>query len=238
MSKRRGFTLIELLVVIAIIAILAAILFPVFAKAREKARQTSCLSNLKQLGLGMIMYAQDYDETFTSIGYANDLWYDANLGAFNSNNAANPPAGMNYHGWAAVILPYVKNTQIYLCPSTQYNCYGVAYGLAAMCPNAAGTALTALFNGNNSMGKFTMPAETIMISEKATGGGNQYILSNGNYACRMSHNDGGNVAFVDGHAKWFKFEQGNLPAPWPAGVDTNQNIHPPANIVGVGSYPF
>ncbi|PIY51745.1 MAG: hypothetical protein COZ06_04120, partial [Armatimonadetes bacterium CG_4_10_14_3_um_filter_66_18] len=62
-TVRRGFTLIELLVVIAIIAILAAILFPVFAKAREKARQTACLSNLKQLGLSIIMYANDYDET-------------------------------------------------------------------------------------------------------------------------------------------------------------------------------
>jgi prepilin-type N-terminal cleavage/methylation domain-containing protein/prepilin-type processing-associated H-X9-DG protein len=235
---RRGFTLIELLVVIAIIAILAAILFPVFAKAREKARQTSCLSNLKQLGLGMIMYSQDYDETFTSIGYANDLWYDAALGAFNSNNMANPAAGQNYHGWAAVILPYVKNTQIYLCPSWSSSIYGVAYGLPAMCPNVAGTALTALFNGNQKVGAFVLPAETIMISEKATGGGDQYILSNGNYACRASHNDGGNIAFVDGHAKWSKFEQGNLPAPWPVGVDTAQNIHPPASVGGVGNYPF
>ena len=66
---RRGFTLIELLVVIAIIAILAAILFPVFAKAREKARQSSCLSNVKQLGLGLMMYAQDYDETYMPSGY-------------------------------------------------------------------------------------------------------------------------------------------------------------------------
>ncbi|NCO93957.1 MAG: prepilin-type N-terminal cleavage/methylation domain-containing protein, partial [Armatimonadetes bacterium] len=64
-TRARGFTLIELLVVIAIIAILAAILFPVFAKAREKARQTSCLSNTKQLGLSQFMYAQDYDEMYT-----------------------------------------------------------------------------------------------------------------------------------------------------------------------------
>ena len=91
---RRGFTLIELLVVIAIIAILAAILFPVFARAREKARQASCLSNLKQLGLGLMMYAQDYDErlpgTYTMV----------------------PPGPWPLVFWPQIILPYVKNTQI------------------------------------------------------------------------------------------------------------------------------
>ncbi len=73
--KHRGFTLIELLVVIAIIAILAAILFPVFARAREKARQTSCLSNVKQLGLGFLMYAQDYDERLLPMSNSGGRWY-------------------------------------------------------------------------------------------------------------------------------------------------------------------
>ena len=76
--KKRGFTLIELLVVIAIIAILAAILFPVFAQAREKARQTSCLSNLRQLGTGMMMYVQDYDDTYPSVWYT-DVGHWANV---------------------------------------------------------------------------------------------------------------------------------------------------------------
>ena len=86
---RRGFTLIELLVVIAIIAILAAILFPVFAKAREKARQSSCLSNVKQLGLAMMQYAQDYDERLPM--YAD--------------------GGYRYN-WDVAIEPYLKNSQV------------------------------------------------------------------------------------------------------------------------------
>ena len=236
--SRRGFTLIELLVVIAIIAILAAILFPVFAKAREKARQTSCLNNVKQLALGMIMYSQDYDETFTALGRpAHMLYYDPALGAFNSNNQANPSAGQNYHGWAAAILPYVKNTQIYLCPSWSSSVYGVAYGLPQHCPNSAGTGLINFFGSPVALGSIQQPASTIMMSEKGPGGGDQYLLSNGYYACRASHNEGANVAYIDGHAKWSRFETGNLPAPWPA-ANAGYEVHPPASIVGVGSCPF
>jgi prepilin-type N-terminal cleavage/methylation domain-containing protein/prepilin-type processing-associated H-X9-DG protein len=102
MSSKRAFTLIELLVVIAIIAILAAILFPVFAQAREKARSISCLSNIKQLTLGFIMYSQDYDETFPEWRW--DLRYSGG-----NNNASSL--------WFNAIYPYVKNTQIYKCPS-------------------------------------------------------------------------------------------------------------------------
>src|SRR5918994_5557325 len=103
---RHGFTLIELLVVIAIIAILAAILFPVFAQARAKARQSACLSNMKQLGTGLIMYAQDYDETLPLNDYiGNGL---APLAGWRD-----PRAG---DSWASGIYPYVKNLQIYVCP--------------------------------------------------------------------------------------------------------------------------
>jgi prepilin-type N-terminal cleavage/methylation domain-containing protein/prepilin-type processing-associated H-X9-DG protein len=94
-SKVRGFTLIELLVVIAIIAILAAILFPVFAKVREKARQISCLSNEKQIGLGFMQYVQDNDETFP--------WIEV-------NNVANSAS------WAGEIYPYVKSQNVFQCP--------------------------------------------------------------------------------------------------------------------------
>ena len=98
MSKRKGFTLIELLVVIAIIAILAAILFPVFAQAREKARQTSCLSNMKQLGISLTMYAQDYDGTMPMTSWE--------LGKLKAK----------IH-WSYLVQPYVKNVQIFVCPS-------------------------------------------------------------------------------------------------------------------------
>src|ERR1051326_8868417 len=110
--KRSAFTLIELLVVIAIIAILAAILFPVFAQARAKARQTSCLSNIKQLAMGFQMYVQDYDERFPQWKW--DLNYkDAGGAGSTPNNATSL--------WWNAIYPYVKNTQIYVCPDDIYD---------------------------------------------------------------------------------------------------------------------
>src|SRR5437879_5922754 len=108
MQKSKGFTLIELLVVIAIIAILAAILFPVFAQARAKARATSCLSNVKQANLAFQMYLQDYDEVMVP------FWTN------NANDpqmaAAGVPASRNCYWWAYLCNPYIKNWQIFRCP--------------------------------------------------------------------------------------------------------------------------
>lgn len=112
MKQQRGFTLIELLVVIAIIAILAAILFPVFAQAREKARQASCQSNLKQIGIALKMYVQDYDER----------WPNSQNGPACCSNGQTGSSGLNFgfNGWVSnVLMPYTKNQQIYRCPSIQ-----------------------------------------------------------------------------------------------------------------------
>jgi len=205
---RKGFTLIELLVVIAIIAILAAILFPVFARAREKARQSSCQSNMKQLGLAMLMYCQDYDETFCALGEGTqttlvvpgDLYFNYNSGAAYL---------YFYRSWASNIYPYIKNVQIFRCPSTTYNCYGVAYGLPVHGINATETGATSIF-GRPVQADIKFPAELMMIGEKGTGGGNQYIFSSVYYASRVSHNGGANITFFDGHVKWASYEAGNL----------------------------
>lgn len=109
--RKRGFTLIELLVVIAIIAILAAILFPVFARAREAARATSCKSNLKQIVMGALMYTQDYDEIIVT------SWAGRRNNANVNQRYDVPGSGSNDTYWMYLILPYTKNTGIYKCPS-------------------------------------------------------------------------------------------------------------------------
>ncbi len=182
MHKRQGFTLIELLVVIAIIAILAAILFPVFAKAREKARQASCASNLKQLGLGLMQYSQDNDELLCAAWNGNNGWQDSD------------PATGKYK-WMDMIYPYVKSNGVYHCPDDSG---GITYGghnttgqfipyqqLTAPSGNYYGSygmnAYNFSFNGgqaltgpgnNNSTSGFTLaslqsPATTIWVIDDA-----------------------------------------------------------------------
>jgi len=118
-NGRKGFTLIELLVVIAIIAILAAILFPVFAQARAKARQTTCLSNLKQIDLSFLMYKQDYDETLPYWSW----WYSSDQGGCPRGDR---PGACKQFGslWLNALYPYEKNAQLYNCP-TDRNEYSV-----------------------------------------------------------------------------------------------------------------
>jgi prepilin-type N-terminal cleavage/methylation domain-containing protein/prepilin-type processing-associated H-X9-DG protein len=132
-KRRNGFTLIELLVVIAIIAILAAILFPVFAQAREKARQASCLSNGKQIGLANRMYAQDYDET--------------NVGSYSYPNTWRQCPQLI---WADLLQPYVKNTQLFACPSAPRHNYVDDNG-------RAGCAIIASMYGGTPLGTTAAP---------------------------------------------------------------------------------
>jgi prepilin-type N-terminal cleavage/methylation domain-containing protein/prepilin-type processing-associated H-X9-DG protein len=188
--RRAGFTLIELLVVIAIIAILAAILFPVFAKAREKARQASCLSNCRQWGTAIMSYCQDYDETvapdyiaYSGTSPAYNLWY-------------------NLH------QPYIKNTQISRCPSSNGPAYGGSwsgtdYGYNSnLCPDNVGCALASI----------AYPAETLVLADSDwTRSTTDYAGSNSwnlLYAYHQSrfipqrHNNGANIVYCDGHAKF------------------------------------
>jgi prepilin-type N-terminal cleavage/methylation domain-containing protein/prepilin-type processing-associated H-X9-DG protein len=106
--RNQGFTLIELLVVIAIIAILAAILFPVFAQAREKARSASCLSNLKQVGIAVMMYTQDYDEVYPA-NYTYRPW--------SGNQGGGLDQSQGLFWWQDLVAPYIKNAAVFLCPS-------------------------------------------------------------------------------------------------------------------------
>jgi len=143
-GKTRAFTLIELLVIIAIIAILAAILFPVFAKVREKARQTSCTSNLKQLGLAFVQYTQDNDEKYP-------------CGTAPSTDTANYGQGT---GWAGEIYPYVKSNGVYICPDDSYEHFSYGYN-----QNVA-TGGTGVVPGNAaSLADFSAPTQTILLDE-------------------------------------------------------------------------
>ncbi|MBW3636637.1 MAG: DUF1559 domain-containing protein [Armatimonadetes bacterium] len=163
-QAKKGFTLIELLVVVAIIAILAAILFPVFGRARENARRTSCLSNTKQIGLGMMQYTQDFDENYP-------------LSGSNVFGEASDAFGRDRHSWRSLIYPYVKSEQVFVCPSNpdndkdtrdaapspsfriSYTALGNASQTSVLSTNATPTRITAV----------EFPATTIAIVEAYNG---------------------------------------------------------------------
>ena len=200
--SRRGFTLIELLVVIAIIAILASILFPVFARAREKARQTSCLSNSKQLVIAVNAYAQDYDEMLPNEDYD-----------YNSNGTTNED-GLD-GTWRSAIMPYCKNAQIFICashrPSDRFDGSVADYG------QDASYAINDVHQGmtggtpprGGSLGAVEDASSVIFLLESDGAseiGGGDYTshgwTQSGQAPTR--HNGGANYGFVDGHAKWLK----------------------------------
>jgi prepilin-type N-terminal cleavage/methylation domain-containing protein/prepilin-type processing-associated H-X9-DG protein len=209
-ALRAGFTLIELLVVIAIIAILAAILFPVFAQARESARAVSCLSNVRQVGLAYQMYVQDYDEMTPII--AQDWWVG--------------------------VIPYIKSYNLLLCPDrddvtghrddtaaaggcdatgTICKIEGYAYNWGPI--NSRGGGLTAQKDSNGiaqgiSIAKIVAPADTFAFGDTYDtprmnlGMWTQLCTYNGTSNSGLRHRAGFNIAFVDGHAKSVKYKAG------------------------------
>jgi len=228
MSKRTAFTLIELLVVIAIIAILAAVLFPVFAKAREKARQTGCLDNMKQVGLGIMQYVQDNDERFPA-GYV-------------STTIFNKPAT----GWAGSVQPYIKSTGVMKCPDDSTTAtvgvplsYAFNFSLSgamsygSIASLNAPTSTVMLFEIANDTSDISKIDEGIGVSNApcsavgtgqdgrlfsacriadnalgiatyATGYLHNYGGSNAQFPSATGrHTDGSNFLLGDGHVKWF-----------------------------------
>ena len=213
---RAGFTLIELLVVIAIIAILAAILFPVFARARENARRASCQSNLKQIGIGILQYTQDYDESFP----------------ISSTQVITNTPGVTV-GWADGIQPYVKSIQVFQCPSEPFpsNADPTAAGYTDYYINKNAA------DGGQKVAAAQNPTLTIMLGDGGSLNGSA-ILDNSTARYRTNgcngagsnsnglnillpvcdapgraknlagggirHLEGCNFAFLDGHVKWFR----------------------------------
>ncbi|MFO8082064.1 MAG: DUF1559 domain-containing protein [Armatimonadota bacterium] len=219
---KRGFTLIELLVVIAIIAILAAILFPVFARAREKARQASCQSNMKQIGLAAMMYAQDYDEMMPALYH----YYEGD-------------SDTRYMGYYDGFQPYTQNEQIYICPSGRHT-YDYWRARGGLLPNDEGfwgDVMTFSYgvvfrhssnshfgtvmweggwgSGGHSLADVVRPAEKILIAEMRsigaatpaqmgfTDAGEPIGMNDDGVAGYMTYRHNGmmNAAYADGHVK-------------------------------------
>lgn len=223
-AKRSGFTLIELLIVIAIIAILASILFPVFARARENARRASCVSNLKQIGLGMLQYAQDFDELLPRYVVKGPSTLSTGYYASGGN-----------HLWMHTVYPYAKSAQIFNCPSAEYSSSGlvlfngsyqskISYGynnyLSVSTPDSISTG------SGLSLAAIPLVAETPMVVDSTyylAGPDNRCIANSVALSEYCTNTTAGNpyqnddppqarhletfaITFVDGHAKALKRE--------------------------------
>lgn len=204
-TSKKAFTLIELLVVIAIIAILAAILFPVFGRARENARRSSCQSNLKQIGLGMFQYTQDYDEKY--LGQSTFFSPD------NSNTA--------YH-FAHILQPYLKSKQIFVCPSAAGSPENPTSFLYTDLKDHSWTTTSTLYGnyvgsyGMNNMLEKRALSEVSEITKTPMFFDAGHPASSGPAAIdpkiynSARHFDGLNICYADGHAKWAKLSSTSL----------------------------
>jgi prepilin-type N-terminal cleavage/methylation domain-containing protein/prepilin-type processing-associated H-X9-DG protein len=234
-GRSHGFTLLELLIVVAIIGLLAAILFPVFARVRENARRGRCQSNLKQIGLGIQMYTQDYDDRYPQASYKDTSY----------SGVDNPPPGgwvsdysrgLQQVAWHNLIEPYTKNSQIFICPSTPK--LTVKNGIKNLAEGQVGINLALIQRRNswndaapNSLSRVVSPVGTYAVFDCGTNilnpgeavtpsGENGYLPGAGPYAGSLAssqaykqndfqngrHFGGVNMLFADGHVKWLKSE--------------------------------
>ena len=223
MHRKYGFTLIELLVVIAIIAILAAILFPVFAQAREKARQASCESNLKQIGLAFKMYVQDYDEKWPS---------STPIPCCSDGKKGSTGQDFGFNGWVSnALIPYTKNQQIYICPSLNANGFYDPYSNGGTDTKNGSEQFSYAFNYASDYGAkeaaFTSVSSAIIMGDSSTAWWDCPYMNTGcgwvsrdwhnhitkNYKLTEWHTMKNDFLFEDGHVKsqgWDQVQWGQM----------------------------
>ncbi len=216
MRKNRAFTLIELLVVIAIIGILAAILFPTFAKVRENARRTACLSNLKQLGLAFTQYTQDSDERMPGATDGGNGGAGVHGGWMFFGTFDSPPAPGAFDPAQGAVYPYVKSQAVYVCPDdSPGQSAGDSYAINSCVTD---THTGAQPNPGRALAAFDAPASFALLAEETYAGGSPlaglgagastddgilwYVDTDNALSTR--HNGGSDVAFMDGHVKWYR----------------------------------
>lgn len=230
MRRRTAFSLIELLIVVGIIAIIAAVLFPVFAQVRGKARSAACLSNMKQIGIGLMMYAQDYEETYPSVIFD---YYCSPMGdSFGGPTSGN--SGTGFCPWQQLIQPYLKSWDVLLCPSSSlrerftasdgrsyFNVsngnYTINQGFGYRAPR--GTSVITLSSLDH-------PADIVFATD-ATDQSTFFVYTTrpmwwnyvNNYAAGWyqlgdRHNGGNNIVYADGHARWQNARQSRCSESW------------------------